>query len=153
MTATNAYRSLPNILERARRFRTTGRWPAWRWTDTPHGAPGAKGWLKDVRRVAENGIFVVLIREVETAWGPVTHAMISPPPGGAEPAWVEKQRIKDTLFGRERIAVEVMPRHSEIVDGAMAFHLWVLPPGMSLPFGLHLDGPPTPTSIATQVEG
>jgi hypothetical protein len=48
------------------------------------------------------------------------------------------QRIKDTLAGPDRAAVEVYPPASEVVDQANMYHLWVLPPGARLCFGLHL---------------
>ena len=136
MVSTNANRDIENVLRRASRFRATGRWPEWKWHPVPNGVPGADGWAREIRRAAENGIWSVLIREVETPWGTVQHAMISSPVAGSEPTWPEKQRIKDTLFGRDRVAVEVFPPHAAIVDGADAYHLWVLPRGFVLPFTL-----------------
>jgi hypothetical protein len=137
MTPTNLNRrSVENVLRRAARARATGHWPAWRWHPVPDGVPGGQGWTRDVRRAAENGVWSVLVRDVETPWGTVQHAMISIQVAGSEPTWPEKQRIKDTLFGRDRVAVEVFPPHAEIVDGADAYHLWVLPRGFRLPFTL-----------------
>lgn len=54
----------------------------------------------------------------------------------SSPSWSEKQRIKDELIGPERLAVEVFPPRSELVDQADAYHLWVLPEGFTLPFGV-----------------
>jgi hypothetical protein len=53
-------------------------------------------------------------------------------------SWPDLQRIKDTLpvGGPERIAIEVYPRDSELVDDANMYHLWLLPEGFDLPFGL-----------------
>ena len=136
MANTNANRSLENIVRRADRARSTGRWPEWRWRPTPGGVPGATGWAREVTRVAENGVFAVLIRDLDTAWGPIQHAMITTAVPPNQPTWAEKQRIKDSLFGRERTAIEVFPPRSQLVDGADAYHLWLLPAGFALPFTL-----------------
>ena len=51
--------------------------------------------------------------------------------------WAEKQRIKNTLIGEDRIAIEVYPKESELVDQANMFWLWVLPKDTDLSdFGL-----------------
>jgi hypothetical protein len=49
--------------------------------------------------------------------------------------WRDLQRIKNELCGREREAVEIYPAESRLVDEANQYHLWVLPPGASAPFG------------------
>lgn len=54
--------------------------------------------------------------------------------------WATKQRIKSELVGAERVAVEVFPPASELVDQAEAYHLWVLPEGFRLPFGVEEGG-------------
>lgn len=54
--------------------------------------------------------------------------------------WATKQRIKDELVGSGRVAVEVFPPASELVDQAEAYHLWVLPEGFRLPFGVEEGG-------------
>jgi hypothetical protein len=136
MKSTNAVRSLENVLRREVRFRASGHWPTWRWQDVPDGVPGASGWSADVRRVAENGVFVVLVRDLDAGpFGKLQHAMISTL-SMTEVTWGEKMRIKDELFGRERTAIEVFPPVSELIDEANAYHLWVFPPGTLLPFTL-----------------
>jgi hypothetical protein len=47
------------------------------------------------------------------------------------------QRIKNELAGPERVAVEVYPPVSQLVDHANMYHLWVFEAGFALPFGLH----------------
>lgn len=135
MQPTNANRSLENIAARSIRARATGRWTEWRWHQI-NGAPGSTGWAKEFSRIAENGVFAVSVRDVPTEWGTVQHAMITTPMPPLEPSWQEMQRIKDSLFGRERVAVEVFPPRSELVDGADAYHLWILPAGFALPFSI-----------------
>ena len=135
-TTTNAGRSIENIVTRARIARMTGRWPDWRWHSLPNGIPNARGWAAEFTRIAENGVFSVMVRDVDTAWGKVRHAMIATPAAGGEPTWSERQRIKNELLGREKTAIEVFPAMGDLVDAADAYHLWVLPQGMALPFTL-----------------
>lgn len=136
MKLSNAGRSLENILAREARARTTGRWPPWVWHDLDNLGRNA-GWASEARRAAENGVFAVMVRETSAgAWGDVTHAWVRTASQATDLTWAEKQRIKDELFGRERVAIEVFPPRSEMVDAANLFHLWVFPKGFVLPFSL-----------------
>lgn len=104
---------------------------------SPKQLKKGKGWFGELDRVYrdEKSQYVVMIRDVETDWGIVQHACIRNADSIDIP-WKEKQRIKDQIFGPERIAMEVFPKDSELVDEANMYHLWVLPQGMELPFGL-----------------
>ena len=115
----------------------SGKWGEWETTALPDGLPGqtAGGWLRQIRQVAKNDLYVALVRPVETKWGRVHHLAIRTA-SSLEPPWRDKQRIKDELFGPEFVAVEVMPRQSRLVDEADMYHMWVLPEGMALPFGI-----------------
>jgi hypothetical protein len=42
-------------------------------------------------------------------------------------SWMHKQRIKNELFGKESVAVEVFPPESQLVDEANIYWLWILP--------------------------
>lgn len=97
--------------------------------------PSAQGWLGRVRMTKKNRIFAVLIRTVRTPVGEVEHVAIRNHASSDIP-WAAKQRIKNELFGEERLAVEVFPPVSELVDGANMYHLWILPVGYNLPLGL-----------------
>lgn len=99
-----------------------------------------RGWLGKVDRTFSNGKIAVLVRPVQTEWGIVEHVAIRNLKESDIP-WADKQKIKNDLFGPERIAIEVFPRESEFVDGAMMYHLWVLPEGTDLPFNLCSDIP------------
>ncbi len=70
---------------------------------------------------------------------------------------MEKQKIKNELFGRESVAIEVFPAESHLIDQANSYHLWVLPEAFSLPFGIHeKDNPgkyiPRPLMMKTRNE-
>jgi len=143
VSATNAGRSRHNIMRRAVMFRDNGRWPPWRWSKaTP---PQSFGWLSEVSRHAENGVFAALIRDFDAPTiGTVTHVAIGIAGDATDLTWAERQRIKNELFGRERVAVEVMPPESELVDGANMYHMWVMPAGYAMPFSLATRGSTEP---------
>jgi hypothetical protein len=50
--------------------------------------------------------------------------------------WAVKQRIKNELAGKERLAFECYPPVSELVDGADMYWLWIMPEGEKMPFKL-----------------
>lgn len=116
----------------------TGNWGEWRHSNVPFGIPGGTGWCRDIRRVAANDLYAVLIRPVPTAWGVVHHLAIRTA-SHLEPPWRDKQRIKDELFDQESTAVEVMPPRDEVIDQADMYHIWVMPAGFSLPFSIFDD--------------
>lgn len=107
------------------------------WADHPSPAQLKRGdgWFGEFRRVlrSNDSEYVVMIRDVVTDWGPVKHAAMRNAAGTDIP-WREKQRIKNEIFGRESVAVEVFPKESELIDGANMYHIWIIPD--VLPFGL-----------------
>jgi hypothetical protein len=53
--------------------------------------------------------------------------------------WRDLQMIKTILCGEESEAMELYPAESRVVDTSNQYHLWVLPKGLTLPFGFN-DG-------------
>lgn len=102
-----------------------------------HAAYAARNGL---RGAALNEVYAVQFFTQETPWGTVDHLVINRHDGAAGIPWADMQRIKDDLMGPERVAVEVYPPRSQLIDDANMYHLWVLPAGRALPFGLHLKG-------------
>jgi hypothetical protein len=92
--------------------------------------------LSGLRRAWTNNVYAVQLFEHESEWGPIDHLMINRHDSAASRSWADFQRIKEELFGPERVAVEVYPPASELVDQANMYHLWILPAGFRLPFGL-----------------
>ncbi len=84
----------------------------------------------------KNNHYVVQASPRETAWGEVVCLMIRRNDAAPIRSWVEMQRIKNSLVGPERVAVEVYPAESKLIDAANMYHLWVLPAGFQLPFSL-----------------
>lgn len=99
------------------------------------------GWFGQIDRAWANGWYAVLGRPVPTEWGEVLHLCVRDVPNGRL-TWAELQWIKDQIAGPERLAVKVYPPQSRLVDEANMYHLWVLPKGMRLPFGIHADEQP-----------
>lgn len=104
-------------------------------------------WTKLMDRFWESDEgFNVMSREFECELGKVQHITIESNTG--EPVgWSVKQQIKDELFGRDRIAIEVYPAKKELVDVMNIYHLWLLPKKFKMPFGIH----PTRDIIGTPV--
>lgn len=115
------------------------------------------GWCRQLDRCfRKERKYVVMTRQIETEWGLVTHATIRNRDNTDIP-WMEKQKIKNELFGRESVAIEVFPVESRLINQANSYHLWVLPEAFSLPFGIHeKDNPgkyiPRPLMIKTRNE-
>lgn len=43
--------------------------------------------------------------------------------------WAEMQRIKNELFGEDRVAIEVLPRQKDVVDSANMYWFFLVPEG------------------------
>ena len=99
------------------------------------------GWCADLDRCYREGRkLLVMSRLIKTDIGIVEHMHIRNADNTDIP-WATKQRIKNELAGRNRTAIEVFPSTDRLVDAANSYHLWVLPEGYQLPFGIHSDDP------------
>lgn len=110
-----------------------------RWVEhpSPKQLGQGDGWFGELDRVyTQNNNYVVMVRDVSTAWGKVQHACMRNAASTDIP-WAEKQRIKNEIFGPEAQAIEVFPKESLLVDEANMYHLWVLADDFKIPFGLH----------------
>ena len=98
-----------------------------------------RAWLR-----TEDGV-MVCSRLIRTEMGNVEHVTITrkndkgylSTDGTGGFSWSEKQEIKDELFGKNRVAVEVYPTEDRLVDVADVYHLWVFNKKYRLPFGIH----------------
>lgn len=97
------------------------------------------GQKSDIWALYQNDLFIVTCTRFQCDLGAMVHMVMRLKPGATPLSgltWATKQRIKDELVGAERMAVEVFPARAELVDQADAYHLWVLPEGFRLPFGV-----------------
>lgn len=98
-------------------------------------------WMPQMDRYweSDDGLSV-MSRLIKTKWGQVEHVTIKPMVGGmwsGDVPWALKQEIKDELFGIRSVAIEVFPARKNLVDVCDVYHLWVLPKGFEIPFGIH----------------
>lgn len=101
-------------------------------------------WIRE-----EDGVCVSsrLIRVSEAFGGKIEHVTITRGHRDGDPiittdgskgfSWAEKLQIKDELFGKNRVAIEVYPQEDRLIDIADVYHLWVFSKGFRLPFGIH----------------
>jgi len=134
----------PNISERP------ADWGPWEWRDyladtrakiyheLPAWAPNRP--MTGLKRACLNDVYSVQFFERASDWGVIDHLILRRHDEGLIFPWADMQRIKDELCGAERVAVEVFPPQSQLVDDANCRHLWAMPDGFALPFGLHLEG-------------
>lgn len=108
-------------------------------------------WLKKMDRCwMSNDGYQVTSRIIFTEWGKVEHAAITKSittdienlkgmtfNGESDIPWKIKQEIKNELFGEDRIAIEVFPKESNLIDASDTYHLWIMPKGFKMPFGIH----------------
>lgn len=92
--------------------------------------------MRNISRAYKNDIYSVQVYVNETEWGTVDQFVIRRHDEHPIHSWSELQRIKDELAGADRTAIEVFPAQRDLVDVANLYHLWVLPEGFVLPFGL-----------------
>jgi len=111
-----------------------GNWGDWRKTNLPQGLPGGNGWCRDIRTGYGNNLYAVLVRPFTDDNGQTVHHCAIRTASNLEPPWRDMQRIKNELFGKEAVAISVMPPDSELVDDADMYHMWVL--SQPLPFSL-----------------
>lgn len=83
-------------------------------------------------RVLVNGLFVVQCFEPEPGWG-AERMMIRWNDARPVHDWSLFQRIKNDIYGPDRIALEVYPSELKKVDVANMYWLWVLPAGFNCP--------------------
>ncbi len=110
-----------------------------RWIEKPSPKSMRKGsgWFGQMNRsYTYNGEYAVITREINTEWGKVIHCAFRNK-DGTEITWKEKQWLKDSLFGEDRVAIEVFPQKDRLVDAANMYHIWVFEKGFELPFGIH----------------
>lgn len=84
-------------------------------------------------RLFRNNIFCVQVFEEKTSWGPCERAMIRRWDESPIDSWDQIQRIKNLVFGVDRVALEVFPRDRYLVDVANLRWIWVFPLGWSCP--------------------
>lgn len=110
-----------------------------KWIEKPSPLSMRKGsgWFGQMNRCyLYKNKYCAMTREIDTEWGKVIHCCFRNL-DGIDMEWSEKQWIKNSLFGENRVAIEVYPTKARLVDAANMYHLWILEEGFELPFGIH----------------
>ena len=126
----------------ARGFQSSisGEWGEWQDHDV-HSMTGFGVFpFKGLKRLTSNDRYSVQFFEKQIDWGLITHLVVRRHDRKPVRLWADMQRVKNELLGQERLAIEVFPPESQLIDAANCYHLWVLPEGFELPFGLHIPG-------------
>ena len=89
-----------------------------------HGEKPVKVW--------QNGCFIVQAFETPNQWHAI-RVMVRWLDARPDHDWALFQRIKNDLFGPERVALEVYPAESNKQDVANMYWFWVLPEGFDCP--------------------
>lgn len=109
----------------------------WKRELSPKDMGYGDGWCGDLDRCYRlDRKYVVMSRLINTKIGTVEHFCIRNR-DNTDISWAEKQRIKNDLAGRKRTAIEIFPSEDRLIDEAGMYHLWILPEGYELPFGIH----------------
>lgn len=98
--------------------------------------PLAPGGLR--RSFRNNVVSVQVYEDVHACSliGLVTPIGIRRHDGGDRVLWSDMQRIKDELFGSDRVAIQVFPATEDLVDEANMYWMWLLPEGVRFHFKL-----------------
>lgn len=118
---------------------------SWEWMELPIQQARDLPAVRNIKRAVRNDFWIVQMYEFDCAIGRLQHLMIRSvdfprgPGSGHEPSWQDLQRIKNELCGQDAEAVHVHPRQADVMDQADMYHLFVLPLGKGLPFGLHRE--------------
>lgn len=96
-----------------------------------------KSWMMDMDRawLSSDGI-IVYSRILDTGRFVVEHAAIMRD-DDAPISWMEKQAIKNELFGEAIEAVEIYPKEYNRTCSEGIYHLWLLSKNTVIPFGLN----------------
>lgn len=95
---------------------------------------------RGVYRFVHNNLYSVQFICKKTSWGNITHLLLRRNDEKPDIPWSHRQRIKNELVGEEFDAIEILPAESRLVDQANIYHVFVLPEGFEIPFGLHIPG-------------
>ena len=95
----------------------------------------------DCVQQAKNRLFTVQVTKEDTEeFGFVSHLWIMRNDREALLLWEVVQEIKNTFVGEDRVAIEVYPSEEDhVIEPKLMRHLYVLPEGASLSFGLHRE--------------
>jgi hypothetical protein len=81
--------------------------------------------------------YLIVVDKRQTSWGEVTHLEITREDNQPIHRWYDLFQIKTQLCGTHSLAIEIYPPSCRLIDAQHTYHLWVLPAGFVIPFGIH----------------
>ena len=140
----NGWRADPQLVSKLVRIeraeRKAGKWGSFSMAKFPMGTVSASGWGFGVQRGLRNKWLAILLRDITCPWGTGVHVAYRTA-SETELTWIERQALKNQIFGPLAVGFEIMPRDDRVIDEAPMFHMWVFPEGFEVPFGIHKDDP------------
>lgn len=119
---------LGNRRERRHIYRETirgmksGNWGQWEHRFGEHNPPNS-GLLPTLTDGYCNNLYAVQRHKIPGCWDRIMVRSHDSMPVG----WAALQRIKNELFGHETIAIQVLPRESDVVDSANMYWFFIVP--------------------------
>lgn len=93
----------------------------------------AQNSLNPPEKVYLNNCFIVQVYDQPTSWGMTKRVMIRWNDARPEIGWTMLQKIKNDIFGPERVCLEVFPAESNKQDVANVYWLWLMPEDFDCP--------------------
>ena len=131
-----------------------GGWPAWSPMVQTHerGSPFCADVGCDYSFA--NSRYQVLVNfDDAPGWPPMVHLRIKAHDKRCVRDWRDMQRIKNEICGTEAEGVELYPEEGRLVDEVNEFHIYVLHPAASFPFGRKSRATATPEESAKDSSG
>ncbi len=125
-----------------------GGWPGWSPMVQTHerGSPFCTDL--DCEYSFANSRYQVLVNfEEAPGWPPLVHLKIKAHDKRCVRDWRDMQRIKNEICGTEAEGVELYPAEDRLVDEVNEFHIYVLHPATSFPFGRASRATATPEEV------
>lgn len=114
--------------------RAAKEWSAWREVPVTDELRQKHAILEHCSKIYANSRCEVRLFNLGSAIGGIVHVIVARH-GLVDYVTVnELQRVKNELFGIDKLAVEIYP--TGVTDLGKTRHLWVLPAGYDLPYGL-----------------
>jgi hypothetical protein len=124
-------------------------WEPLQLTESTNPEVFAANGIRPPDRVYGNDLYSVFVRDFE---GGVSHISFHRRNRAPVHDWRHFQAIKNEVAGPERLAIEVYPPESLLVDSSNEYHLWVLPIGAEESFPFLIRSQPDYDPVKTQEE-
>jgi hypothetical protein len=131
-----------------------GGWPPWSPLVQPHDRDSDFCAEVGCDYSFANSRYQVLVNfEQAPGWPPLVHLRIKAHDKRCVRDWRDMQRIKNEICGTEAEGVELYPEEGRLVDEVNEFHIYVLHPAATFPFGRQSRATATPEQSAKDAKG